>query len=159
MPKLIVMVGESGSGKSTRAKEILKEGQESGRNIIRVSMDSLREMLFGKDSSWDLRLKRNNQKLVSDLEQSAVIFGLSDGFDVIVDDLNINPKTQNKWKNLIENWEPNPKPTIEFVRMDTPFEECVRRDSLRTGREHVGRAVIERQFLNSGRADFEINTK
>lgn len=156
MPKLIVMIGESGSGKSTRAKEILEQGQKEGRNIVRVNMDNIREMLFGKDSSWDLRLKPVNAKLVTKLEQQAVNLGLYGGYDVIVDDINLSQRTQQKWETLVHelNYDRENEIEFEIVRMDTPFEECIRRDNLRTGREHVGRAVIERQFLTSGRADF-----
>lgn len=150
MPKLIMMVGESGSGKSTKARELLEQGQKEGRNIVRVNMDNIREMLFGKDSSWDVRLKPANAKLTKLIEESAALDALFLDNDVIVDDTNISQKAQNDWRVFAKNRQAD----LEVIRMDTPFEECIRRDNLRTGREHVGRAVIERQFLQSGRANF-----
>jgi len=151
VPKLIVMVGESGSGKSTRANEILAEGLASGRKIVRVNMDNIREMFFGKDSSWDIRLKGHNAKLVGQVEKHCATLGLNSGFDVIIDDINLSDRAQNSWKQFAGTYD---EVELEFVRMDTPFEVCVQRDAARHGREHVGRAVIERQFLTSGRAQF-----
>jgi predicted kinase len=151
MSKLILMVGESGSGKSTRANELLIEAQAEGRNCVRVNRDSIRQMLWGKDSSWDLRLKRESENLVKQIEKHSATLALNAGNDVIVDDINLSSKTQENWKQFANSMD-----NVEFQveRMDTSFDECVLRDMRRTGREQVGRAVIERQFLTSGRAQF-----
>src|ERR1039458_4224820 len=90
VPRLILMIGESGSGKSTRAAELLLEAQAAGRNCVRVNRDNIREMLWGKDSSWDLRLKRDNEKLVKTIEKQAAYLAQLENFDVIIDDLNIS---------------------------------------------------------------------
>lgn len=150
MSKLILMVGESGSGKSTRANELLIEAQAEGRNCVRVNRDSIRQMLWGKDSSWDLRLKRENEKLVKKSENAIAYQALTAGFDVIIDDINLSERTQNTWNLFADGL----KIKFEVIRMDTSFDECLLRDLRRKGTEQVGRAVIERQFLTSGRADF-----
>jgi predicted kinase len=155
LAKLILLIGESGSGKSTKAGELLKQAQEEGRSCVRVNRDSIRQMLWGKDSSWDLRLKRENENLVKRIEEKIVHEALMNSFDIIIDDINLSEKTQNKWKTLAENYTKNHNPVkFEVIKMDTSFDECILRDMRRTGQEQVGRAVIERQFLQSGRADF-----
>jgi hypothetical protein len=150
------MVGESASGKSTRAAELLLEAQKAGRNCVRVNRDNIREMLWGKDSSWDLRLKRENEALVKNIEKKNAYFALLGNFDIIIDDINISEKTQNSWMQFTKDCWKNNGIQVEFQigRMTTSFDECLLRDARRTGKEQVGRAVIERQFLTSGRADF-----
>ena len=156
MPKLTLMVGESASGKSTRAAELLLEAQKAGRNCVRVNRDNIREMLWGKDSSWDLRLKRENEALVKNIEKKNAYFALLGNFDIIIDDINISEKTQNSWMQFTKDCWKNNGIQVEFQieRMTTSFDECLLRDARRTGREKVGRTVIERQFLSSGRANF-----
>jgi predicted kinase len=149
MPKLIVMVGESGSGKSTRSKGMVRTALAAGKKVARVNRDNYRSMLF--DGVWTPKL----EGLVKKAEVAAVKVGLDAGYDMIVDDTNLHPGTQEMWKQLARETEI----PLEVHVMDTPFEECVRRDEDRMGKEHVGRAVIERQFLQSGRATFPKDKK
>lgn len=141
MPKVILMIGESGSGKSTWAANYVRE---HAKTTVRVNRDSYRNMLF--NGPWIPR----DEKLVRRLEIEAVKAALGMGFDVIVDDTNLIEGTQESWRNVAR------EAKVELIehRMDTTMATCLVRDSNRDGREQVGRTVIERQFLTSGRIDF-----
>jgi predicted kinase len=132
--KITLMVGESGSGKSTIAKSMLD------KDTLRVNRDSIRKMLFEK---WNARYEAVVEKLEFEAAKSA----LEAGYNVIVDDLNINSRTRTQWENFAKTHK------AEFVlhQVDTPLEECIRRDRLRTGRDRVGQSVITKQFIRNGR--------
>lgn len=143
------MVGESGSGKSTKARGLVRVGLKTKLKIARVNRDNLRAMML--DGQWNLKL----ENLVKKAEVAAVKEGLASGYDMVVDDTNIAEGTQQMWKQVAAE----AGATLVMQVMDTPFAECVQRDSLRVGTEQVGRAVIERQFLQSGRAQFDKTAK
>ncbi len=148
MATLTVVVGEAGSGKSTWAKKHVRLVLANGRKIVRLNRDELRKML-GETDSWEFKPWREG--LVKEIEHHAASSALAKGYDVVIDDTNLTDSRQLKWFDLALESEAN-----HFThRMTTPFQECVARDMLRDGKEHVGRAVIERHFLTSGRADFE----
>lgn len=144
MVKLIAMAGESGSGKSTKAKSMVAAALKQGKKIVRLNRDSMRAMLF--NSEWTYK----REKLVVGLEVQMACHALGSEYDVIVDDTNLSESNVERWKEVARRCNAE----FNLMRMETPFMECVNRDALRTGKEHVGRAVIEKQFLASGRADF-----
>jgi predicted kinase len=125
MPKLLMLKGLPASGKSTRAKEILKQG-----NWIRVNRDLLREMLH--DGKWSGR----NEDMTVQIERAIAREALGAGLNVVVDDTNLNPKNEGMWRMVTDiaggSFE---KETIEL-----PIEECIERDFKRAN--SVGRDVI-----------------
>jgi predicted kinase len=131
---LTLMVGESGSGKSTIAKSMLD------KDTLRVNRDSLRKMLFEK---WNARY----EAIVEKLEFEAAKAALGAGYNVIVDDLNINPKTRAQWETFAKAHGTE----FKLHQVDTPLDTCVLRDRLRTGRDRVGQSVITKQFIRNGR--------
>lgn len=136
--RLTLMIGESGSGKSTVARAMV--ANDTYKQTVRVNRDSIRKMLF---ENWNAKY----EKLVETLEFEAAASALGAGFNVIVDDLNINPKTQQQWENFAAHL------GAEFLkhRIEEPLDVCVYRDSQRTGRDRVGRSVVTKQFIRNGR--------
>lgn len=153
MPKLIMMVGESASGKSTYAKGLVRDALQSKHKMIRINRDNLRGMFT--DGQWKPEL----EKLVVSAEKDIAHSALGRGYDVIIDDTNLTTKHEAMWGEFVKSTESLLRNPIDFVikRMDTPFMDCVQRDAQRD-EDHVGRAVIEKQFVMSGRAEFNRNT-
>src|SRR5277367_2585988 len=86
--KIIMFVGLPASGKSTEAKFRLHDG-----NVMRVNRDDIRSMLFAR---W----KGRKEQVVTSIETAAIKSAVLEGYDIIIDDTNLNPSTQQKWKNL-----------------------------------------------------------
>ncbi len=85
--KLIVIQGIIGAGKSRVAKKILKKyGSE---NAIIVSRDAIRSIM---GVYWIA----SREKLVTSIEDYMIVNGLSQGYTVIVDNSNLNPKVMQK---------------------------------------------------------------
>ncbi len=130
MAKLIIMQGLPGSGKSTKAKEIVSQG-----NTVRINKDLLRTMLhFDKFTG-------RNEGLTRDASREVARMFLKKGISVVVDDTNFNDKTLQGWKDLAAE----SVAKIEYVRMKTDVHECVMRDSLR--QKPVGEHVIKKMAL------------
>lgn len=151
MAKLIVLVGESASGKTTRSKDLIHDAIANGRKIVRFNRDEMRAMIEPPkgDNLWEsYAFKGYKEGFISQMERNAVQEALQSKIDIIVDETNLSEKTMNCWRAMSESLGAE----LEVLRMETPFDVCLLRDSRRT--HGVGRAVIERQFLTSGRADF-----
>jgi predicted kinase len=133
--KIIVNIGLPGCGKTTETRELMK----TDGNLMRVNRDDLRNMLF---SRW----KGRKESVVTDLEAQAIRAAIHYGYDIIIDDTNLNPGTLAKWKNLANELG---VPLVE-KSFDVPIEVCIERDVQRTGRAHVGRGVIENMALTYG---------
>ena len=130
MAKLILLRGLPASGKSTKALEIIKEHG----GAVRVNKDLLREMLhFNKFTG-------RNEGITQDVEMTIAGALLSGKTNVIVDDTNLNPKVVDEWRSLATSL--NAK--FEAVWIDTPYEECIKRDVARglEGKRFVGKEVI-----------------
>ena len=85
--KLIIIQGIVGSGKSRLAKKILKN--YGSKDTIIVSRDAIR-------SSMGVYWVASREKLVTSIEDYMIVNGLSQGYTVIVDDNNLNPKIIQK---------------------------------------------------------------
>jgi predicted kinase len=135
MSKMTIMVGLPASGKSTKAKELLGDG-----NTVRINKDLLRTMLH-----CDKFTGRNEEKTQKAAKLLAEYF-LKNGTNVIIDDTNLNPGTLQTWKDLANT--NNVK--IEYNKLlDVPVEECITRDYCRD--KMVGKTVIQKmawQYLD-----------
>lgn len=121
---ILMLRGLPASGKSTWAKERVKEG-----NWIRVNKDDIRAML-GVDFS------RKTEALVVSIERKIVENALLSGFDVILDNTNLNPVHEEYYK--LQGY------TVDFKNFIVPVEECIRRDALRAN--PVGKGVILKMY-------------
>lgn len=135
MAKLKMLSGLIASGKTTRAKEIVEQG-----NWVRLNRDLLREMLhFSKFTSL-------NERATVDAEKALVRYFLMADKNVVVDDCNLNPKNKEMWKTIAK--ECNAKIEYEFIGKDLSIEELVLRDKLRE--KTVGGSVIKNMALQYG---------
>lgn len=138
--KLMLMIGESGSGKSTWAKQKVAE---SNGTWIRVNRDDLR-----------IEFPDKSEREIEKIEKHRAAEALAQDINVLVDNTHLNPNTVEKWRNFA-----NHKAAFDIYRMTTPLHECRRNDAGRSGKACVGRSVIERQFLSSGRLQTLLDAK
>ncbi|MGM9530849.1 AAA family ATPase [Intestinibacter sp.] len=138
-----------GSGKTTYAKQWVLEDPE---NRVRFNNDDIRNML-GK--YW----VPSREELVSNLKEAFLSKAMGAGYDIIVDNMNLNEKEIKYYNNFVtihnqsENLcsdifegVSNIQYTIKFKDFFIPLEECIRRDSLRENPigEEVIRSTYER---------------
>ena len=130
MSKLILTQGIQGSGKSTFARKWASEDPE---HRVRLNYDDLRNML---GTYW----VPSREGMLKDIEEAFLKKAMLKGYDIIIDNMNLNPKTIGKY----EEWAKNYGYTFEKVLFDTPVEECIRRDKLRPN--PIGEVVIKRTW-------------
>ena len=93
MSKVIICQGIQGSGKSTWALDyVTKEPTKR----VRINRDSIRKM-FGK--YWVLE----REELCNEIEDKAITCAIAKGFEVVIDDMNLNSKTLEHIKELLLN--------------------------------------------------------
>ena len=131
--KLILTRGIQGSGKSTWARQWVEEDPE---NRVRINNDDIRNML-GK--YW----VTSRENLVSNIKKNMAEEAINRGYDIVVDNMNLNPKEILFWKDMIKmaNMDPDGyQYEIEFKDFFIPLEECIRRDAMRPN--PIGEKVI-----------------
>lgn len=138
MPCLLLLQGLPASGKSTWAKELLRREpgvwKRANRDDLRLSFD---QVVFAP----------KNESFITKVEDFMIRQALQEGFNVVVDNTNLNPKVEKHLRDLA-----GPNVTVEVKFFDTPLEECIRRDALRENA--VGEKVIRdmhQKYLQSGR--------
>ena len=130
--KLILTRGIQGSGKSTWARKWVEEDPE---HRIRINNDDIRNML---GVYW----VTSREGLVSDIKKRAAQYAMYRNYDIVVDNMNLNPKEVKFWEDLVwahnetvgNNSELKDKYDsyeIEFKDFFIPLEECIRRDAMR----------------------------
>lgn len=128
-PELIVLRGLPASGKSTWAKQQVLQGNGS---IVRVSKDSLREMLDNSTFS------KERERLIVAARDALVETYLAAGKTVIVDDTNYAPVHEQTLRGIAA------KHGAELVvrEFTVPLHVCIERDAQRA--LPVGEKVIRR---------------
>lgn len=131
MTLLVCTVGLPGSGKSTWAREwVLADPAHRAR----VGRDSLRAMLRGRLVWGDMDLERQ----VTVAQHATISALLQAGVDVVVDDTNLHTDHLLRLLRIGQA----AGAAVVTHRMDTPIEECIRRDALRPRHQRVGEQVI-----------------
>jgi predicted kinase len=128
MQKVILTTGLPASGKSTYAHELIVQ---SGGNLIGVSRDEIRKMI----GCFPIGNKEQ-EDLVSKIQDDIIIRGIKEGKNVIVHDTNLNKKSPTRIKKLFDG-------DVEFAIADftdVPIETCIERDAKREN--PVGEKVI-----------------
>lgn len=133
---LIICRGIQGSGKSTWAKQWCHEDPE---NRIRFNNDDVRNML---GDYW----VPNREKLVTEAKANMITFALIKGYDVVVDNMNLNPKEDEWIRTLCANIEKDKgiHVDIEYKDFFIPVDECIRRDAMRPN--PIGEKVIRQTW-------------
>ena len=137
MSKLIMLSGLPASGKTTRAIELVAQG-----NTIRLNKDDLRAMLH-RGKKWSGK----DEAITITIETVTARALLLKGHNVVIDDTNLSDYHLNTWKNIAHLAD------AKFVheKIDTPWFECVIRDEGRS--TPVGRSVIVNMALQYGRIE------
>ena len=133
MSKLILTRGIQGSGKTTWARQWVEEDPE---HRIRINNDDIRNML-GK--YW----VTSRENLVSSIKKNMAEEAINRGYNIVVDNMNLNAKEILFWKDMVKmaNMDPDGyKYEIEFKDFFIPLEECIRRDAMRPN--PIGEKVI-----------------
>lgn len=138
--KLYLYRGIQGSGKTTAARKFVAEDPE---HRIRINNDDIRNML---GTYW----VTSREDLVSDIKQKTAQYAMYKNYDIVVDNMNLNPKEVKFWEDLVKAHnnviKDNDKLNeyslyeIEFKDFFIPLEECIRRDAMRPN--PIGEKVI-----------------
>ena len=130
---LVICRGIQGSGKTSFAKQWCHEDPE---HRVRFNNDDIRNML---GDYW----VPNREKLVTEAKANMITFALIKGYDVVVDNMNLNPKEDEWIRTLCANIEKDKgiHVDIEYKDFWTPVEECIRRDASRPN--PIGAKVIK----------------
>lgn len=140
MSKLTIVRGVSGSGKSTYAR--------AQTNALVVSRDDLRAALFGSaDQDYyacDKAVLRRKESVVTEVQNAAIICGLGDGFDVIVD----NTNTRTEFVDEIAALAEYSGAEVEVKVIETALATALERNRLRGqgGGRYVPESIIRRQY-------------
>lgn len=122
---LIICRGIQGSGKSTWAKQWCHEDPE---HRIRFNNDDIRNML---GDYW----VPNREKVVTATYNTVLAYGMEKGYNIVVDNMNLNPKTcaelEKTVKDFNENYTYDWKYEVEYKDFFIPVDECIRRDAMR----------------------------
>ena len=137
--KIILTRGIQGSGKSFFARNWTLEDPE---HRVRFNNDDIRNML-GK--YW----VPSREDIVSDLKKTFLYSAMTYGYDIIIDNMNLNPKEVGFYENVIKHHNTAETPSgdmlkyqyqIEFKDFKTPLDLCIERDSKREN--PIGAGVI-----------------
>ena len=131
--KLILCRGIQGSGKTYFARQWVTEDPE---HRVRINNDDIRNML---GPYW----VTSRENLVSSIKKNMAEEAINRGYDIVVDNMNLNAKEILFWKDMVKmaNMDPDGyQYEIEFKDFFIPLEECIRRDAARPN--PIGEKVI-----------------
>ena len=152
MAKIILCRGIQGSGKTTWAKQWVLEDPE---HRVRFNNDDIRNML-GK--YW----VPSREELVLDLKKQFIMSSMMASYDIVIDNMNLNPKEVEFYKTYIEkhnrimqffneldeetklSFKNDSKYELEFKDFFIPLQECIERDSKRPN--PIGEEVIKKTY-------------
>lgn len=135
MSKIILCRGIQGSGKTTWAKQWVLEDPE---HRVRFNNDDIRNML-GK--YW----VPSREHLVSDTKKDFIVSAMEFGYDIVVDNMNFNPKEIEYYENLVDSTLGYMNCySLEYKDFFIPLEVCIERDSKREN--PIGEEVIRKTY-------------
>lgn len=134
--KVVICRGIQGSGKSTWAK---KWAQEKNTQRIRFNNDDIRNMM---GEYWVPK----REGIVSIAKEAILVSALTKGYDVVVDNMNLNLAEDAKIREICNNVAECNGFEVEFEYKDffIPLEEAIMRDSLRPN--PIGAGVIKSTY-------------
>lgn len=135
MAKIVLCRGMQGSGKTTWAKQWVLEDPE---HRVRFNNDDIRNML-GK--YW----VTSREHLVSDIKKDFMVSAMEFGYDIVVDNMNFNPKEIEYYENLVDSTLGYMNCySLEYKDFFIPLEVCIERDSKREN--PIGEEVIRKTY-------------
>mgnify|MGYP000836579968 FL=1 len=135
MPKIVLCRGIQGSGKTTWARKWVLEDPE---HRVRFNNDDIRNML-GK--YW----VTSREHLVSDIKKDFMVSAMEFGYDIVVDNMNFNPKEIEYYENLVDSTLGYMNCySLEYKDFFIPLEVCIERDSKREN--PIGEEVIRKTY-------------
>lgn len=141
--KIIVLQGLPGSGKSTWAKEWVKEDP---KHRIRFNRDDMRNMM---GPYW----VPQRESLITELFESFLMIAMSSQKDIVIDNMNLNPKALAEIEELMLLWNHlnrTSSPVLDDYEIeikdffDVPVETCIERDSKREN--PIGEEIIRKTY-------------
>ena len=142
MNKLIICRGIPASGKTFWAKQWVLEDPE---HRVRINQDDIRLML-GK--YW----VPSREELVQHIQKEALIEALERGYDIVIDNTNLNKKVLDFYRALVID---HGNHAIEYKDFfDTPLSVCIERDKNRD--VQVSEKII-RNFYNNYKDIYPLN--
>lgn len=147
---IVLLQGLPASGKSTEARKWVSEAwvSEASGQRLRINYDDLRDRMFGP--AWKFNREDESHMKSMALKQARNWLNAKDGNSIIVDNLNLTENARKPWMLLAEELGQE----VRIQEMETPIDECIRRDRLRPGKQRVGEAVITRWALTTGNIDW-----
>ena len=141
-----ILSGLPASGKSTYCRELM---EREPNKWARVSWDDLRH------ETSNYKFTKANEARVIERGWGAARDAAADGYNLLIDNTNLNHSTIGRWTELAEEL----GMTVELIKFRVPVDECVRRDALRDGKyseggKQVGRVIIERMALANHMIEF-----
>jgi predicted kinase len=127
--EVVICKGLPASGKSTWAKK-----QAINNHVKRINKDDLRAMI---DSSTNMDY---NESFICHCRNMILKASIENGLSVIIDDTNLNPCHENTIRSIVDSCDS--KYTIRIETFDIDLLECIRRNSLRSGKSRVPVRVI-----------------
>ena len=118
MAKAVLTQGMQASGKSTWSKKYCTDHP----NWVRISRDDLRHM---RGKYW----MPKHEKIIGVWEYAMITLAVQAGYNVIVDEMNLNPKTVVKLKEHFKSLGITEVSIKDFT--DVPLEVCIERDKNR----------------------------
>lgn len=136
MPILRITLGASSAGKSYYAKQLLAKD----KSWKCVERDKIREMVSAGNTIW--RQGDKIEQLVTDTQAFVAENLIKQGFNVLVSDTNLAPRTQKFWSDFAARM--NVKFEVEDSFLSVPLNTLITRDLYREN--SVGAEVILKQF-------------
>ena len=147
--KIIICQGIQGSGKSTWAR---KWAQEDPSHRVRWNNDDMR-LLMGQ--YW----VPSREPLLSKIRALFMNTTMDYGFDVVIDDMNLNPHTTEYYEVLVQayNATHDDKYVIEYRLFNTPLDVCIERDAKR--KNPIGAKVLTDTYTKYEKLIAELDEK
>ena len=147
--KIIICQGIQGSGKSTWAR---KWAQEDPSHRGRWNNDDMR-LLMGQ--YW----VPSREPLLSKIRALFMNTTMDYGFDIVIDDMNLNPHTTEYYEVLVQayNATHDDKYVIEYRLFNTPLDVCIERDAKR--KNPIGAKVLTDTYKKKKKLIAELDEK
>lgn len=140
IPTINILVGPPGSGKSTAAKEAARTFKDE---VTVISRDELRKSMYGYTEENVNEYYEDNKPRLGQMEavvtkehDSLIRRAIRKGKNVIVDNTHCKMSYITYYTKFYAK--------LELTVMDTPYNECVSRDSKRT--RVVGKEIIQKMY-------------